>query len=284
MALMHKALSAVLILAVVLGASPASKHPAKPAAKLATPPPTITTVTSRPFCSALRNNIGPAIGTLLQNDNIIRQGPKLLSDYNKAIGNGENGTARKDMTLLQMENMVGPLVGNVKSIQKALEDPSVFHNPPRTADEKRLLILRDEILNAVAMQNASLDVINGLVTTAQLGEIQHEGEGIVSAINGDVDQSKMMGTATPNPMTVDPNAAGLPQDSHFIDPATIPGLSLGYNPITRLNDGLKWTIAQAGSRENAAAPHVMDAVRLCGGGKPVPAATAVPAAAPTATP
>src|SRR5665213_1249899 len=123
MGLMHKALSAVLILAVVLGASPASKHPAKPAAKLATPPPTITTVTSRPFCSALRNNIGPAIGTLLQNDNIIRQGPKLLSDYNKAIGNGENGTARKDMTLLQMENMVGPLVGNVKSIQKALEDP-----------------------------------------------------------------------------------------------------------------------------------------------------------------
>ena len=94
MGLMHKALSAVLILAVVLGASPASKHPAKPAAKLATPPPTITTVTSRPFCSALRNNIGPAIGTLLQNDNIIRQGPKLLSDYNKAIGNGENGTAR----------------------------------------------------------------------------------------------------------------------------------------------------------------------------------------------
>ena len=281
---MHKALSVVLILAVAIGASPASKHPAKPAAKLATPPPTITTVTSRPFCSALRNNIGPAIGALLQNDGIIRQGPKLLSDYNRAIGNGENGTASKDMTLLQMENMVGPLVGNVKAVQKALEDPAVFHNPPRTADERRLLVLRDEIFNAVAMQNASLDIINGLVTTAQLGEIQHAGEGIVSSINGDVDQSKMMGTATPNPLTVDPNAAGLPQDPHFIDPTTLPGLSLGYNPITRLNEGLKYTIVQAGSRENAAAPHVMEAVRLCGGGKPAPAATAAPAAAPTAMP
>jgi hypothetical protein len=282
MGLMHKALSAVLILAVAVGASPASQHPVKPVVKLATPPPTITTVTSRPFCSALRNNIGPAIGTLLQNDNIIRVGPKLLSDYNRAIANGENGTARKDMTLLQMENMVGPLVGNVKSIQKALEDPAVFHDPPRTADEKRLLVLRDQILAAVAMQNASLDIVNGLVTTAQLGEIQHEGEGIVSAINGDVDQSKMMGTATPNPLTVDPNAAGLPQDTHFIDPTTIPGLSLGYNPITRLNEGLKWTIAQANARENATAPHVMDAVRLCGGVKasPAPAATAAPTATP----
>jgi len=278
MGLMHKALSAVLILAVAIGASSPPKHTAKPAAKLETPPPTITTVTSRPFCSALRNNIGPAIGTLLQNDNIIRQGPSLLSDYNRAIGNGAASTGSKDITLLKMENMVGPLVGNVKSIQKSLEDPAVFHDPPRTADEKRLLVLRDQILNALAMQNASLDVINGLVTTAQLGEIQHEGEGIVTAINGDVDQSKMMGTQTPNPMTVDPNSAGMPQDPRFIDPTSIPGLSLGYNPITRLNEGLKWTIAQAGARENAVAPHVMEAVRLCGGARP--AATSAPTATP----
>ncbi len=284
---MHKAISAVLILTIAVAAAPVAKHTPAPHAKrvaapaLATPPPEISHVVSRPFCSALRNAIGPAIGTILQNDNIIKENNKYFDDYVKYNGNGATSDASKQMTVMRMENTVGPLVGNIAIVERLLNNQAVFHVPPRTAEEKKLLDMRESLLEKLAFDKASLDVINGFVQTQQLGDIQHAGEGIVNSINGDVNQSKMMGLSTPVPGTVDPNAAGLPQDPHFIDPTTIPGLSLGYNPISHLNDALKWTQAQAHERENAAAPRVMDAVRICNGPAHRPAA---PAPAATATP
>ncbi len=285
MGLMHKAISAVLILAVALAAAPAAKHAPAPHAKhtpapaLATPLPEISHVVSRPFCSALRNAIGPAIGTILQNDNIIKQNNKSFDDFVKYNANGATSEASKQITILHMENTVGPLVGNIAIVEKLLNNQAVFHVPPRTAEEKKLLDMRESLLDTLGLQKASLDVINGFVQTMQLGQIQREGSDVNSQVNGDVNSSKMMGTQTPVPGTVDPNAAGLPADPHFIDPNTIPGLSLGSNPISRLNDGLKWTQAQARDRENAAAPKVMDAVHICNG-PAHPVTTPAPAATP----
>jgi len=34
-----------------------------------------------------------------------------------------------------------------------------------------------------------------------------------------------------------------------VDPATVPGISLGSNPIRHVIEGLQWTQAQAGAHE-----------------------------------
>jgi len=276
---MRKAISAVLILAAALAAAPVAKHaPAKHApAGLATTPPEISHVVSRPFCSALRTNIGPAIGTLLQNDNLLRPVPALFDDYNTFNGNGETSQGHKDMTVLKMENKVGPLVGNIATTKKALENVAVFHVPPRTADEKRLLEMREQLLDVLAMQEAQLDLLNGFVQTQQMGDIQHAGEGIVKSINGDVDTDKMMGIQTPSPGLTQENLGGLAPDSHYVDPTKLPGLSLGYNTITRLNEGLKYAQQQTQKREDLASKKVIEAVHLCGA-PATPVATPTPAA------
>lgn len=292
MGLMHKAISAALVLAVAIAATPvasasapAAKHTSAPHAKptpaplLASPPPEISHVVSRPFCSALRNSIGPAIGAILQNDSIIKQNNKYFDDYIKADGNGEFGDASKQITILHMENTVGPIVANIANVEKILNNQAVFHVPSHTNDEKRLLEIREGLLESLALQKASLDVINGFVQTEQLGQLQHQGDAENKQIIGNDQAKTQTNLSTPLPGTVDPNAAGLPQDPHFIDPATIPGLSLGSNPISRLNDGLKWTQAQARDRENVAAPKVMDAAHICS----APAKPAVPPT-PIATP
>jgi hypothetical protein len=277
MALMHKAFTAALLLVAVVAAVPVAKHatPAakhSPAPKLATPPPEIGHVVSRPFCSALRNNVGPAIGAILANDAVIKAGPGLFSDYNKAVGNGDMSETSRQMAMLKMENMVGPIVANIETVEKKLQDASVFHNPPRTADEAKMYAIQQHLLDVLAMQKASLDIVNGFVQTQQLGDMQHQGFGEIEAATAP-DTANNGTQPTPNPMMVDPNAAGLPQDPHFIDPTTIPGLSVGFNPITRLNEGLKWTQSEAHAREDLASKGVFDAVHLC---NPTPAATPTP--------
>jgi hypothetical protein len=275
---MYKAFSAALVLIAVVATVPAATHTAAPtvrhtpAPKLATPPPEIGHVVSRPFCSALRNNIGPAIGAILANDAVIKQGPQLFSDYNKAVGNGDMSETSRQMTMVKMENMVGPIVANIETVEKKLQDAAVFHNPPRTADEAKTVAMQQQLLDVLAMQKASLDIVNGFVQTQQLGDMQHQGFGEIQAATAPDTASNGIQT-TPNPLMVDPNAAGLPQDPHFIDPTTIPGLSVGFNPITRLNEGLKWTQTEAHSREDLASKAIFDAVHLC---NPTPAATPKP--------
>lgn len=270
---MRRAISAVLILAAAIAAAPVKhaattavpvKHAAKSPAPTATLPPEIGHVVSRPFCSALRTHIGPAIGTILQNDNILRPVPKLFDDYNRFDGNGETSQAHKDLTVMKMENTVGPLVANIATTKKELDDTAVFHVPPRTADEKRLLEMREQLLDVLGMQEAQLDLVNGFVQTKQLGDIQQAGEGINDQINGDVDQSKVTGQATPVPGLQQENLGGLKPDPHFVDPTKIPGLTLGSNPITRLNAGLQWAQAQTQKREDLASTKVIEATRLCG--------------------
>ena len=64
---------------------------------------------------------------------------------------------------------------------------------------------------------------------------------------------------SPNPLLNNPDYAGLPPNPYSIDLANVPGLTLGYNPVTRLIEALHWTIDQTQTQENAAATAVMSA-------------------------
>ncbi|HEX3368869.1 MAG TPA: hypothetical protein VHS56_04765, partial [Candidatus Cybelea sp.] len=68
---------------------------------------------------------------------------------------------------------------------------------------------------------------------------------------------------SPNPLTTNPDYAGLPPNPYTIDLANVPGLTLGYNPVTRLVDALHWTIDQTQTQENEAATAVMSSAQLC---------------------
>jgi hypothetical protein len=101
-----------------------------------------------------------------------------------------------------------------------------------------------------------------------MADLQHSGEGYVNSINQPDTRHAASATPAPNPLTSNPNYAGLPPNPYTIDPASIPGLVVGYNPVTRLLDALGWTIDQAQTRENDAAKSVMSSAALCGGRTP----------------
>ncbi len=277
---MMKAASAALVLVLAVAASPPTKHtPApRPTASPTLHYPTIVRVVSRPICSALRNTIAPTVLALLQNDATIQKSRPLFDDYNKYVTSGSSSdfSGYKDMTLMRMSNLVTPLVKNFEAIDKYLNNTAVFHYPPRNEDDRRLLALRRHLQQVRDDQEASLDVINGFAQTKALGEMQHEG----------LDQAKTMNNpqvaatpiaATPNPLAVDPDSPGLPPDPYTIDPANVPGLSVGANPTTRLIGALQYTQMQAQSHETPASKEIFAVVHEC---SPNVAPSSAPAAGP----
>ncbi|HEY5342000.1 MAG TPA: hypothetical protein VIK27_13305 [Candidatus Aquilonibacter sp.] len=241
---MHSLIAAALI--GVLAAATPMPAPTPTAPSL----PLIYHSVSRPLCSSLQDRIKPALGMMIENDQTIAKSKPYFQDYIQRSMDGSN--AGQDMAVMHLESLVTPLVKNTLAVQKLLEDPAVFPAVARSADDRRLIDIKVKMLKALAAQEAALDIINGFVTTQQLGEMQHEGFGFISAItgSGNPNQSSQGITdligPTPNPMhpqVFDDFAlqAGLAPNQYEIDPTTIPGLALGYNPISKLKDGITWT-------------------------------------------
>lgn len=223
---------------------------------------------------------------MLQNDTTIKRGPALFKQYNDASlygsdagttaanspggdPGGSTSNAAQNMALQGMENLIRPIANNIIAIQTALDSPQLTTPTGVQEDDKQVQAIRDKLLKALAAQNASLDLISGFVDTQQMADLQHAGEGYIASIS-QPDTSARMATPAPNPLQVNPNYAGLPPNPYSIDPATIPGLTLGYNPVTRLLDALRWTISETETRENDAAKAVMTGNALCSNTLPSP--------------
>lgn len=272
---MVRAACAVILATLVLGATPATPSP--------TPPPQIYRVMTRPLCSELHEHIAPAIGMMLQNDTSIKKSPDLFKQYNLATlygtdpstsadprhgipgdPGGSTSNAAQSMSLLAMENLIRPIANNIIAIQTLLDTPALTHGTGRPDDDKRLAAIREKLLKALATQNASLDIISGFVDTQQMADLQHSGQEYISNIASPETQRAIAATPAPNPLTTNNNIPGLPPNPYTIDLATIPGLTLGYNPVTRLIEALNWTIDQTATRENDAAKAVMTSAAACG--------------------
>jgi hypothetical protein len=266
-----------LLVTFVVGATP-------------TPPPQIYHVVTRPLCAELHDKIAPAIGMMLQNDATIKKGPPLFKEYNDAalygsdagapgesdpVAGDPSGTSNtsQNLALLGLENLIRPLANNVIAIQTLLDSPELMHGTGRTEDDAKLQPIREQLLKALAAQSASLDIISGFVDTQQMADLQHAGQGYIDSM-AKPDTSNTISTPGPvNPLESNPNYAGLPPNPYSVDLATIPGLALGYNPVTRLIDGLHWTIDQTAARENDAAKSIMSSASLCSGPAPSPTPT-----------
>jgi hypothetical protein len=262
----------VLVGLVVIGATP-------------TPPPQIYHIVTRPLCSELHQHVAPAIGMMLENDATIKKGPDLFKQYNQgalygsdAGAGGQNdpvagdpggSNASQNMALQGLENLIRPIANNIIAIQRMLDSPALVNGTGRQDDDQQLQAIRDKLLQALAMQNASLDIVSGFVETQSMADLQHAGQGYISSTSQpDVAGGTIATPAPPSALEVNPNYAGLPPNPYSIDLATVPGLTLGYNPVTRLLTALRWTIDQTATRENDAAKAVMASAALCSSATP----------------
>lgn len=246
-----------------------------------TPPPEIYHVVTTALCARLHERVRPSVAMILQNDSRIEKGPPLFKRYqrgaltaqdpaNPMFGTGApasgdsiyNHSPETDMALQQMSYLVIPTARNLITAQTLLDDPKLLAPTGNAADDATLAKIRSQLLETVAFQSASLDLINGFVETQRLGELQHAGEEYLSSISHPDTSTTPVIKLTPNPWQ-DPNTPGLSQNPYNFDPATIPGLAVGYNPLSRIVDGLQWLRAETQKREDAAGKTISEALRQC---------------------
>jgi len=251
---------------LVMAAALATPAPA------ATPPKTIIHLKVSPLCTGLRQNIGPAIGKVLQNDKTIAASRPLLRGYVKASA---TSSASKDLQVSRIERLITPLVQNTAAIEKLLSDPFVFPRVAISESDRQLLEIRAYLKQVVAQQKRALDVISGFVDTEQLGQIQQAGSDALKLTNtreipkaqgGNGPQSAQAAGAAPTPPPSEILNAGVRQTPQQLsDPALQEtGTVVGHNPLDVFDQAIGMYQQQLQSSEGQAADLVVKALPLCG--------------------
>ncbi|HLY03765.1 MAG TPA: hypothetical protein VKR56_14870 [Candidatus Cybelea sp.] len=238
----------------------------------ATPPPQIYHIVTTALCARLHEAVRPAVAMILQNDGTIAKSPPLFKRYARAVfengvasgvgGDSMNNTSpATSMTLQQMSYLVSPIARNLISAQTLLDDEKLLAPTGNPADDATLAQIKKQLLETVAFQSASLDLINGFVQTQQMGELQHAGEEYIAEIQG-TDTTDQPVRETPNPWQ-DPNTPGISQNPYSLDPSQIPGLAVGYNPLSHIMDGMQWLQSETAKREDVAGKSISAALSQC---------------------
>ncbi|MBV8066566.1 MAG: hypothetical protein JO113_01215 [Candidatus Eremiobacteraeota bacterium] len=242
-----------------------------------TPPPEIYHVVTSAACARLHERVRPAVAMILQNDQTIAKSPPLFKRYARgtlasdvANANGApaagdsmyNQTPETSMALQQMSYLVTPIARNIIAAETLLTDGKLLEPTGNATDDATLAQVKQQLMETIAYQSASLDLINGFVQTMQLGEIQHAGEEYLAAIQG-TDSSTKPIQQEPNQWQ-DPNTPGLPPNPYALDVTQIPGLAVGYNPLSHIMDGLQWLRVETQKREDVAGKTISAVRTQCG--------------------
>jgi hypothetical protein len=243
-------------------------------APAATPLKTIEHLHVSPLCTGLRQNIGPAIGKVLQNDNTIAQSRPLLRGYVKAAG---TDSGSKDLQVSRIERLITPLVKNTAAIEKLLNDPYVFPKRAISDSDRQLLEIRANLQEVVTQQKRALDVISGFVDTEQLGQMQAAGSEAIKltqtheipgAQGGDSSARDAAAGPTPPPSEIlNAGVSSPPQiapDPRLRDS----GLVVGHNPLDIFDQAIAEYQQMLQTSEGRAADLVVKALPLCGGRVP----------------
>lgn len=238
------------------------------AAVAATPPPQIYHIVTTALCARIHDHVRPAVAMVLENDQRIAKSVPLFNRYNRQIlENGSNSinvsSASQSMTIQQMSYLVIPTARNLIAAQTLMDDPNLTAPTGNAADDATLAAIKKQLLQTIAFQSASLDLINGFVQTQQLGEMQHAGEEYLSEIQGGELTNKVQSAQGPATQFQDPTNPGISQNPYALDVATIPGLAIGYNPISHIIDGMQWLHVETAKREDGAGATISSAMTQC---------------------
>lgn len=155
-----------LLLVAVLAANPQPSP---------TPLRTIVNIRSREMCTVLREKLAPAVGGVLANDQLARDGQAVMnrlgSDAQNEYADDLGGAgAASSMDNLRMENVVAHLVSNIEKIEKLL-DNAAYRGKDDT-DAGAVAAVRRRLQTVLTEQKAELNVLAYVTYSNQGRDVQ----------------------------------------------------------------------------------------------------------------
>ncbi len=253
----------MLVFLVLLAVSP------QPAA---TPLKTITNVRVTPFCTALRETVGPTVLPLLANKPIIGRAQSLFVDMAHAsLLHGESPRMTIDLDMARLSDVVGGLVKNIEATESGLR---AMDQTELSADSKqRLQMIRDGLEAVLAKQRDMLNVFSGTYASYTSNELNSETVRHFDAVTAVASVAQQFEPVTsPHPRTQPTSTQPAPAIALKQTPAstqsgaTVRSVDLGLigqTPFARLfNDVTAQQVAES-SLESSASQMILNAAASC---------------------
>lgn len=138
-----------------------------PAPTLSAPPQIIEVHSQSTLCTTLQQTVGPALTGLMQNDEVIDAGQRVVKKLT------HDDAAAAGMDRLQLENASLALVHNLAVIDGLLADAKKFPANPHTDDERTAAQIKVDLQSVVSSQKQKLNEIYGMMDTYELASMRN---------------------------------------------------------------------------------------------------------------
>jgi hypothetical protein len=270
----------MLMMGVILLAQIVTAQVVSPSAvPSAEPPPTIVHVQSSALCTALRENVAPALFGLIRNDRLVNAGRASLlnlgnesehapleSSYNQqGAAQVAGSTPRMAEGYSHLSDLGRAIERNAETIDRILADDSRFPQQPKTDDEKTLAQMKSQLLNVLDKQKLIVNAFSGSAETAMMDQFAGQGPtiGAPSTFGGTGIEGPLGGNSLIDNQEMASSPALAPLMAAY---ANVNAMSLGREtPFDRLAGLIGDEQHEIDASENVANNTIAGVAAQCGG-------------------
>lgn len=225
-----------MLTVLVLFASASAPQPSP------TPLKTISHIHASPFCTAIRENIGPAVGALLANKPVIGEGKSILLQMAQDKIHRWSPALVIDSDMVKVDRVIGAMVKNLAATDTALNDLKHIPATPKTDEERRLAAMRDQLRAVADIQRRALDVFSGMYESYSSNELRGKGNPLKAAVaagnanaNANANVSAQGGPDMGASIVVPPISSKVPS---VVSPTPLPSPQGAPTPVPQIDEGL----------------------------------------------
>lgn len=202
---------------------------------------TIIHLRSSPFCTTLREQVGHAVGALIQNNIAFDQSKSLFLKLARDKVSSADRTLAIDMDVNRLGPLIDQIVRNLYVSQALLNSARNFPLQPKNDDERRLVEMQNELRAVVANQNQALNILSGTYYSYNGNRLMGYGDGLKEPVDPDSSQDTAIvlppikpasNTAQISKATPLLSASPVPSASPF-PTGTPPSVDLGLVGLTK---------------------------------------------------
>ena len=239
-----------------------------------TPLKTISHIHASPFCTAMRENVGHAVGALLANKVVIGDGKSTLQQMARDLAYRASPGLVIDVDMVKVDRTIGAMVKNLAQTDAALNDLKHIPQDPKTDDDRHLAQMRDQLRAIADTQRRALDVFSGMYESYGSNELLAKGNPLTGMIDAATRGAKAAAAAgtedAGTPVVIPPitsaGATTVPDPAPTAAPTPVPevyeGIA-GATPFAHLFNAVTTVQLQEEALEVPAAQTILKYSQTC---------------------
>jgi hypothetical protein len=160
---------------------------------------TIIHLRSSPFCTTLRESIGPAVRALIENNIAFDQSKSLFLKLARDKVSSANRTMVIDMDVNRLGPLIDQVAQNLSASQAMLNNSRAFSAQPNSDDGRRLVLMQSQLRAIIAHQDEALNTLSGTYYSYNGNRLMGHGDGLKDPVDPPADTPIVLPPIKPAP-------------------------------------------------------------------------------------